>query len=79
MRRFGEAMGMEYLKKGINVALLPVAGPLGRIARAGRNWEGFGSDPFLSGQGMEAVTVGVQQQGVMVQSKHWLFNEQEYR
>lgn len=79
MRRFGEAMGMEYFKKGINVALLPVAGPLGRIARAGRNWEGFGADPYLSGAGMEAVTVGVQDQGVIVQSKHWLLNEQEYR
>lgn len=79
MRRFGEGMGMEYYQKGINVALLPVAGPLGRVARGGRNWEGFGADPYLSGAGMEAVTRGVQQQGVMVQSKHWLLNEQEYR
>jgi beta-glucosidase len=79
MRRFGEGMGMEYYKKGINVALLPVAGPLGRVARGGRNWEGFGADPYLSGAGMEAVTRGVQGQGVQVQSKHWLLNEQEYR
>lgn len=79
MKRFGEAMGMEYFRKGINVALLPVAGSLGRIARAGRNWEGFGADPYLSGAGMEAVTTGVQDQGVIVQSKHWLLNEQEYR
>lgn len=28
---------------------------------------------------MEAVTTGVQDQGVIVQSKHWLLNEQEYR
>jgi beta-glucosidase len=47
MRRFGDAMGTEYYKKGINVALLPVAGPLGRVARGGRNWEGFGADPYL--------------------------------
>jgi beta-glucosidase-like glycosyl hydrolase len=67
---------MEYYKKGINVALLPVAGPLGRVARGGRNWEGFGADPYLSGAGMEAVTTGVQEQGVIVQSKHWLLNEQ---
>jgi hypothetical protein len=25
---------------------------------------------------MEAVTLGVQEQGVIVQSKHWLLNEQ---
>lgn len=51
MKRFGEAMGMEYYQKGINVALLPVAGPLGRIARGGRNWEGksISSDASLGG------------------------------
>lgn len=76
MRRFGDAIGSEYYKKGINIALLPVAGPLGRVARAGRNWEGFGADPYLSGAGMEAVTLGVQEQGVIVQAKHWLLNEQ---
>lgn len=76
MRRFGDAMGAEYFNKGIHVALLPVAGPIGRVARGGRNWEGFGADPFLSGAGMEAVTLGVQEQGVIVQSKHWLLNEQ---
>lgn len=76
MRRFGDAIGSEYYKKGINIALLPVAGPLGRVARAGRNWEGFGADPYLSGAGMEEVTIGVQEQGVIVQSKHWLLNEQ---
>lgn len=76
MRRFGDAIGAEYYNKGINVALLPVAGPLGRVARGGRNWEGFGADPYLSGAGMEEVTIGVQEQGVIVQSKHWLLNEQ---
>ena len=76
MRRFGDAIGAEFFNKGINVALLPVAGPLGRVARGGRNWEGFGADPYLSGAGMEAVTIGVQEQGVIVQSKHWLLNEQ---
>lgn len=76
MRRFGDAIGSEYHGKGINIALLPVAGPLGRVARGGRNWEGFGADPFLSAAGMEAVTFGVQEQGVIVQAKHWLLNEQ---
>ena len=79
MYRYGKALGEEYRGKGINVALLPVAGPLGRVARGGRNWEGFGADPFLSGAGMRAVTTGLQQQGVIAQAKHWLLNEQEYR
>ena len=79
MYRFGAALGQEFRGKGINVALLPVAGPLGRVARAGRNWEGFGADPYLSGAGMEAVVTGLQDQGVIAQAKHFLLNEQEYR
>ncbi len=36
------AVGMagEFRRKGVNVALGPVVGPLGRIATGGRNWEG---------------------------------------
>ncbi len=33
-------MGAEFKAKGVNVVLGPVVGPLGRIARGGRNWEG---------------------------------------
>ena len=33
-------MGAEFKRKGVNVALGPVVGPIGRIARMGRNWEG---------------------------------------
>lgn len=36
MYRYGKALGEEYRGKGINVALLPVGGPLGRVARGGR-------------------------------------------
>lgn len=31
-------MGKEYKAKGVDVALAPVIGPLGRIATGGRNW-----------------------------------------
>lgn len=79
MYAYGKALGEEYRGKGINVALLPVAGPLGRVARGGRNWEGFGADPYLSAMGMGAVTTGLQEQGVIAQMKHWLLNEQEWR
>ena len=34
------ALGGEFRTKGVNVALGPVIGPLGRIAKGGRNWEG---------------------------------------
>lgn len=34
----GLYMGAEFKKKGVNVALGPVVGPIGRIAEGGRNW-----------------------------------------
>ncbi|KAF1346502.1 beta-glucosidase-related glycosidase [Delphinella strobiligena] len=79
MYEWGSALGEEYRGKGVNVILGPVAGPLGRLARGGRNWEGLSSDPFLAGAGMSAVTRGIQDNGVIATAKHWLFNEQEYR
>jgi beta-glucosidase len=33
-------MGGEFRTKGVNVALGPVVGPLGKIPLGGRNWEG---------------------------------------
>ncbi|KAI4721983.1 beta-glucosidase-related glycosidase [Aureobasidium sp. EXF-10727] len=37
MYAYGRALGEEYRGKGINIALGPVAGPLGRVPRGGRN------------------------------------------
>lgn len=37
-------MGGEFKTKGVNVALGPVVGPLGRMAESGRNWEGMAND-----------------------------------
>lgn len=79
MHKYGRALGAEYHGRGVNVALGPVAGPLGRIARGGRNWEGFSNDPYLSGVGMGAVTRGIQDAGVIATPKHWILNEQELR
>jgi len=79
MYRYGRALGDEFYGRGINVALGPVAGPLGRVARGGRNWEGLSNDPYLAGAGMGAITRGVQDAGVIATPKHWLLNEQEFR
>ncbi|KAJ6041364.1 uncharacterized protein N7446_010747 [Penicillium canescens] len=69
-------MGREFKRKGVNVALGPVVGPLGRIARGGRNWEGFGNDPYLSGV-LAGVTVRGLQESVIACVKHFIANEQE--
>ncbi|KAF2125849.1 glycoside hydrolase family 3 protein [Dothidotthia symphoricarpi CBS 119687] len=79
MLRYGKALGREYRGKGINVALGPFLGPIGRVARGGRNWEGLGSDPYLGGVGGGLLTKGIQEEGVIATPKHWLFQEQEYR
>ena len=54
----GYDMGMEFKGKGANVILGPVAGPLGRSAYGGRNWEGFSPDPYLTGMLFEQVSIG---------------------
>ncbi|KAK7414926.1 hypothetical protein QQX98_006251 [Neonectria punicea] len=77
--KYGKAYGDENYGKGINVAMGPVAGPLGRVVRGGRNWEGLSNDPYLAGAGMGAITRGIQDAGVISTPKHWLLNEQEYR
>ena len=48
------------------------------FTRAGRNWEGFGADPFLSGEAAYETILGMQQSGVQACAKHWINNEQEY-
>ena len=42
-------MGKEFAKKGVNVILGPVVGPIGRTMTGGRLWEYSGSDPYLAG------------------------------
>ncbi|ORY08725.1 beta-glucosidase 2 precursor [Clohesyomyces aquaticus] len=73
----GVALGEEFRGKGINVHLGPSVGPLGRRARAGRNWEGFGADPVLQAFGGALTIEGVQSQGVIATIKHLVANEQE--
>ncbi|ESK85620.1 glycoside hydrolase family 3 protein [Moniliophthora roreri MCA 2997] len=78
IRARGVAIGKEHVAKGINVALGPMTN-LGRIPEAGRNWEGFGADPFLAGEAAYETILGMQQQGVQACAKHWIFNEQEHK
>lgn len=77
IRQRGQALGEEARGLGINVILAPVAGPLGKIARGGRNWEGFSNDPYLSGIAMQQTIDGIQGVGVQACAKHWIGNEQE--
>ncbi|WWC90596.1 uncharacterized protein L201_005532 [Kwoniella dendrophila CBS 6074] len=71
-------IGREFRGKGINVELGPVTGgPLGRSPYAGRNWEAFSPDPYLSST-MSFLTVkGMQESGLITCAKHYILYEQE--
>ncbi|KAK1091396.1 hypothetical protein LTR48_006369, partial [Friedmanniomyces endolithicus] len=69
-------MGAEFKRKGVNVALGPVVGPIGRIAEGGRNFEAFAADPYLDGiLGAQSV-IGLQE-SVIASIKHFVAYEQE--
>jgi beta-glucosidase len=74
--RRAAAIGQEFRGKGIHFALGPMMN-IDRNARHGRNWEGFGADPYLSGENSFYFVQGLQDQGVVATIKHYICNEQE--
>ncbi|KAF9892262.1 hypothetical protein FE257_002039 [Aspergillus nanangensis] len=73
----GAALAREFKDKGSHVLLGPVAGPLGRSALGGRNWEGFSPDPYLTGLAFARTIKGIQDTGVQACIKHIIGYEQE--
>ncbi|KAI0753721.1 glycoside hydrolase superfamily [Fomes fomentarius] len=78
LRQRGQAMGAEFKGKGVHIALGPMMN-MGRIAQGGRNWEGFGADPYLTGESAYETILGLQDSGVQACAKHYINNEQEHR
>ncbi|KAH7378904.1 putative beta-glucosidase [Cadophora sp. MPI-SDFR-AT-0126] len=76
-RQRGQYLATEFRLKGVNIALGPAIGPLGRIATGGRNWEGFSNDPYLTGQLAAETVRAMQEVGVITSTKHLIANEQE--
>ncbi|RCI15335.1 hypothetical protein L249_6563 [Ophiocordyceps polyrhachis-furcata BCC 54312] len=74
----GRKMGAEAYGKGVDVLLGPVSGPIGRSPEAGRNSEGFGTDPCLQGRALASTSRGIQSSGVVACAKHFVVNEQEH-
>jgi len=74
--RRAAAIGEEFRGKGVHFALGPMMN-IDRNALHGRNWEGFGADPYLSGENSYYYVQGVQDQGVVATAKHYICNEQE--
>ncbi|SPO21044.1 probable beta-glucosidase [Ustilago trichophora] len=71
------ALGEEFKTKGANIWLGPMMN-LARSPEGGRSWEGFGADPYLSGEGSYFSVLGAQDAGVQATLKHYINNEQEH-
>ncbi|KAM5539610.1 hypothetical protein V8D89_006719 [Ganoderma adspersum] len=76
IRARGKAIGQEMKGKGANVGLGPMMN-IGKVPQGGRNWEGFGADPFLSGEAAYETVLGWQEGGAQACAKHFINNEQE--
>ncbi|KIK64152.1 glycoside hydrolase family 3 protein [Collybiopsis luxurians FD-317 M1] len=79
MNARGVAIGEEFRGKGIHVHLGPAV-DLMRNPKAGRGWEGFGPDPYLSGEGTYQTITGIQSTGVSACVKHYsTYNQEHWR
>ena len=74
--RFGDILGRESRDLALNV----MEGPglnMARMPQAGRNFEYFGEDPFLTGTMGVAEIRAIQDHGVIAMPKHIVANDQE--
>ncbi|HHV56056.1 MAG TPA: hypothetical protein GXX55_11530 [Firmicutes bacterium] len=78
IHKVGEDIGDEVKAKGRAQLLGPMVNIL-RIPQGGRNFEGFGEDPYLVSRMAVAYIRGVQSQGVIATVKHYAANNQEYQ
>ena len=72
----GKLQGKEFYDKGVNIMLGPSLNMM-RMPIAGRVWETYGEDPFLTGEVGALIIKGIQSQGVIATAKHFVGNDQE--
>ena len=75
--RYGDLIGSETATLGQHV----LEGPgvcIERTAIAGRNFEYFSEDPYLSGVMGVEVTNAIQAHDIIAMAKHYVVNDQEY-
>ena len=74
--RWGDIVGRETANIAHHVFLAPGVN-LTRVPNAGRNFEYFGEDPYLSGRMAVEQIKAIQARGIQAAVKHYVANEQE--
>jgi beta-glucosidase len=74
--RFGTVVGDEARRKGNDVALGPAVDIM-RVPQAGRSYEAYGEDPYLTTRLAVPWVRAAQAQGVIAAVKHYPANNQE--
>ncbi len=77
VQREGQAIGQEVKALGRDMILGPTVN-INRVPLWGRNFEGYGEDPYLSGRLGVAYIKGVQGEGVIPSVKHFAANNEEF-
>ena len=78
VERVGRALGEEAKSKGAHILLAPTVN-IHRSPLAGRNFECFSEDPYLSARMAVAYIKGVQSQNVGTAVKHYVCNDSEFQ
>jgi len=77
VQREGQAIGQEVKALGRDMILGPTVN-INRVPLWGRNFEGYGEDPYLAARLGVAYIKGVQGEGVIPSVKHFAANNEEY-
>jgi beta-glucosidase len=77
VKREGQAIGQEVKALGRDMILGPTVN-INRVPLWGRNFEGYGEDPYLSSRLGVAYIQGVQSEGVIPSVKHFDANNEEF-
>ena len=77
VRREGQAIAQEVKALGRDMILGPTVN-INRVPLWGRNFEGYGEDPYLAARMGVAYVKGVQGEGVIPSVKHFAANNEEF-